>query len=46
VNRMRTEYKAPELTFVGQANDVVAGPSSGGGDNPLLAAPDFEFEPD
>jgi hypothetical protein len=43
---MRPEFEAPELKFVGQANDVVAGPSIGGGDSPLQAAPDFEFEAD
>ena len=43
---MRRKYEAPELTFVGQANDVVAGAGNGGGDSPFLAAPDFEVEPD
>jgi hypothetical protein len=43
---MQRAYEAPELTLVGRANDVVAGSGIGGGDNPWLSAPDFEFEPD
>ncbi len=44
---MQTKYEAPELTFIGEADDVVMGAGAGGFDGSgLLAAPDFEFEQD
>jgi len=43
---MQNVYEAPELTFIGRANDVVMGPSGGTDDLPLQSAPDFEFEQD
>jgi hypothetical protein len=43
---MQKKYEAPELTLVGQADEVVMGSGNGGFDSPHLAAPDFEFEQD
>ena len=43
---MQDKYEAPELTLIGQADEVVMGTGIGGGDLMLLAAPDFEFEQD
>jgi len=43
---MRKQYEAPELTLIGQAEEVVMGAGIGGDDLPQLAAPDFEFEQD
>lgn len=43
---MRKSYEAPKLTMIGDANSVVMGASTGGGDNLHLSAPDFEFEHD
>ena len=43
---MQKEYKAPELTLLGQANDIVMGVGNSGVDMPEQAAPDFEFEQD
>lgn len=46
VNAMQKQYEAPEVTLIGQANQVVMGGGFGGGDNMQLTAPDFEFEHD
>jgi hypothetical protein len=43
---MQTNFVAPELTFIGQAHEVVMGNTIGGVDLPNEAAPDFEFEHD
>lgn len=44
---MQSKYEAPELTLVGQADDVVLGIGSGGFDGGgQQSAPDFEFEQD
>jgi hypothetical protein len=46
VNPMKNKYEAPELTLIGQANDVVMGAGGTGLDMPEQTAPDFEFEQD
>ena len=43
---MQNKYEAPELTLVGQAEEVVLGFGLGGDDVPNQLAPDFEFEQD
>jgi hypothetical protein len=44
---MQTKYEAPELTFIGETDDVVMGTGSGGFDGiGEQSAPDFEFEQD
>jgi hypothetical protein len=43
---MKKTYDAPELTLIGQANEVVMGTSGLGMDLPHETAPDFEFEQD
>jgi len=44
---MQTNYEAPELTTIGEANDVVMGMGVGGSDGAgQQSAPDFEFEQD
>jgi hypothetical protein len=43
---MHKRYQAPELTLIGEANDVVMGAEISGGENMTLSAPDFEFEHD
>ena len=43
---MQEEYEAPELTLIGQADEVVMGSGVGGDDFPRLLAVDFEFEQD
>ena len=43
---MQDKYEAPELTLIGQADEVVMGCGIGGGDCPLETALDFEFEQD
>ena len=43
---MQEEYEAPELTLIGQANELVMGGGTGGDDLPKLFGWDFEFEPD
>jgi hypothetical protein len=40
------KYETPEITSIGQADEVVLGAGSGGFDAPHLGAPDFEFEHD
>jgi hypothetical protein len=43
---MQNKYEAPELTLIGQAEDVVMGAGLGGDDVPNQLALDFEFEQD
>jgi len=43
---MHKQYEAPELTLIGQADEVVMGIKTGGDDMPFQLAPDFEFERD
>jgi hypothetical protein len=46
VIEMQEEYEAPELTQIGQADEVVMGAGFDGDDWPLQSALDFEFEED
>jgi hypothetical protein len=43
---MQKQYEAPELTLIGQADEVVLGMGCGGSDMGEFGAPDFEFEQD
>jgi hypothetical protein len=43
---MQTNFDAPELTLIGQAQEVVMGMVWGGDDVPNQAAWDFEFAQD
>ena len=43
---MQEEYEAPELTLIGQADEVVMGSVFTGDDFPNRSAFDFEFEQD
>jgi hypothetical protein len=43
---MQNTYEAPELTLVGEANEVVMGTTIGGDDFPKQFGIDFEFEQD
>ncbi len=43
---MEKQYEVPELTLIGQADEVVLGLSGCGSDNNGMAADDFEFELD
>ena len=43
---MQSNYEAPELTLIGEANDVVLGSQIGGDDFPKQFGVDFEFEQD
>ena len=43
---MKKKYETPELTLVGEAEDIVMGTGSLGTDMPHLTGPDFEFEQD
>jgi hypothetical protein len=43
---MQRQYEAPELTLIGQADEVVLGLPAGADDFPGVAAADFEFEQD
>jgi hypothetical protein len=43
---MQNNYEAPELTLIGQAEEIVLGLSLGGDDLPNQFALDFEFEQD
>ena len=43
---MQNNYEAPELTLVGEADEVVMGMGGNGLDFPYQAAWDFEFEQD
>jgi hypothetical protein len=46
VNKMRKQYEAPELTLIGQAEEVVLGAGNPGDDMGLDLGWDFEFEQD
>jgi hypothetical protein len=46
VSVMHKKYEAPELTVIGEANEVVMGLGIGGDDFPQQLAIDFEFERD
>lgn len=44
---MHKSYETPELTLIGEAEDIVMGVGLGGSDTSgMLGAPDFEFEQD
>ena len=43
---MENNYEAPELTLIGDADEVVMGLSSSGSDLPFENGWDFEFEDD
>jgi hypothetical protein len=43
---MQNKYEAPELTLIGEADEVVMGLGTFGDDLPLQTVPDFEFEQD
>jgi hypothetical protein len=43
---MQKKYEAPELTLIGQADEVVMGSGCCGNDLAQQTAPDFEFEQD
>ncbi|HZE68994.1 MAG TPA: hypothetical protein VE135_05625 [Pyrinomonadaceae bacterium] len=43
---MHNKYEVPELTLIGEAEEVVMGTTWGGVDLPNQAAWDFEFEQD
>ncbi|HET6977398.1 MAG TPA: hypothetical protein VFI24_13800 [Pyrinomonadaceae bacterium] len=43
---MQKKYEAPELTLIGEADDVVMGSGTGGDDAPRYFGGDFEFEQD
>jgi hypothetical protein len=43
---MQNKYEAPELTLIGEANEVVMGGGVGGNDFPREFGLDFEFEQD
>jgi hypothetical protein len=45
-NPMQNNYEAPELTLIGEANEVVMGAAIGGNDFPKEFGLDFEFEQD
>lgn len=43
---MQKTYEVPELTIIGQADQLVMGAGPGGFEIPQYAPPDFEFEQD
>jgi len=43
---MQNQYEAPEITLIGEANEVVMGAGTGGDDLPKFFTLDFEFEHD
>ena len=43
---MQTEYEAPELTLIGEADEVVMGIGGVSGDFGMEGVVDFEFEQD
>ena len=43
---MQNNYEAPELTWIGEANEVVMGNGGSGLDFPHEFGADFEFEQD
>ncbi len=43
---MENKYEIPELTMIGEANEIVMGFGGSGIDFPFEATADFEFEQD
>lgn len=43
---MEKRYETPELTMIGEANEIVMGFAGSGFDFPYESTPDFEFEQD
>lgn len=43
---MQNQYETPEITVIGEANEVVMGAGTGGDDLPKRFGLDFEFEHD
>ena len=43
---MQKQYEAPELTLIGEADEVVMGMAGSGLDLPFKTGMDFEFEQD
>ena len=43
---MKEQYEAPELTLIGEADEVVMGMAGSGSDLPFHSAMDFEFVQD
>lgn len=43
---MQNQFEAPELTLIGEADEVVLGIINGGDDLPNWTGQDFEFEQD
>jgi hypothetical protein len=43
---MQKQYEAPELTLIGQAEEVILGVGGFAGDLGMQAGADFEFEQD
>jgi hypothetical protein len=43
---MQKQYEAPELTLIGEADEMILGFSIPGADGLGNGAPDFEFEQD
>ena len=43
---MEKRYETPELTMIGEANEIVMGFGGTGLDFPFLVTGDFEFEQD
>jgi hypothetical protein len=46
VNRMQKQYEAPELTLIGEADEVILGIGGFSGDFGMEGAVDFELEQD
>jgi len=46
VNLMQSKFEAPELTLIGEADEVVMGGGGSGPDLPFMLEWDFEFEQD
>jgi hypothetical protein len=46
VSPMEKRYEIPELTIIGEANEIVMGFAGSGPDFPFQAGADFEFEQD
>ena len=43
---MQSKFEAPELTLIGEADEVVLGGGGSGPDLPFMTEWDFEFEMD
>lgn len=43
---MQEKYEVPELTIIGEVDEVILGSGIGGGDLFMQAPSDFEFEQD